>query len=1076
MPEQGCDGDSTEFAITNATKTISSWNWTFGDTQSGANTSSVANPKHLYTTANTYTVKVDGVYSDGTSYSLDTTITINSLPPSFEFFGGIEDTTICPGTKLLLDPYDSRYFTGTVPENVTYLWYPTGDTTRTIEVDSMGCYSVEIFNEEGCSVTDRINVKICGQSQQSTSNWYFGSNAGISFSGGSASVITDGKLDVPEGTSTISDENGNLLFYTDGQVIYDKNGDLMGSITAALDSIKMGGSLSSTQAALIVPEPSCRGCITTYYVFTTRDVNDSTKCLEYSVVDMRLNNGNGLITQKNVTVQCNITERLTSVMNPADSTYWLLTHEYGSNNLILKRITANGVEDASTISIGIPETSEYQGEGQIKFSNDGTKIGLVVPGSGTDHNYVEIYNFGDSTGTITSLVTLDLGLAPPTVYGIEFSPDGTKVYITLKGDGDSTSVLLQYDLTSGDSTIIAASKLVISTSTEVYGALQYAADGKIYMAIEGSSSLGVINDPDGTTLTEIDFEEDGFSLGGKTSGLGLPNFVQSDIEPPTGPGISVDGLCFGDTTSFSSGPICDPLEDTYQWDFGDGTTSTQSAPTHVYAAANTYTVTLRQTNACKDTTMTYQVTINPTPDPNLGTDITKCATSVELDSKVTLANSQYVWMRDGTILDVPSTASKITVDTSGTYIVLVALGECSDSDTITVSLLQPPSYQLQPDTSFCAGGSVQLSAESGGTAYQWSNGETTQQITVNQSGTYSVNVTIPQNGIDCVVSDTINVSVLPVPTVNVGSALSICANNAPVQLAASPTGGSWSGTGVDSTGLFTPSTQIVGTQTLIYSVTAANGCIGSAAKQVTVAVAPVFSLGPDQTYCADSTVTLSAPDTTGARYLWSTGATTVSISPTASGSYAVTMIIGSCRGSDTVAVTILPLPNVSVQDQASLCVADNQTVRLDAGGNYTMHYYWSPTGDTTRAITVTQVGVYTVEVQNTYGCTETHNINVVDLCEAEIYVPDIFTPNGDGQNDDLHIVTKYVLDQDYELRIYNRWGELIFRTTDKNERWDGKYKGRDFPPQSYAWLIQYRSQYFPERGISTVRGAVMVAK
>lgn len=935
-PEQGCNGDSTRFEVLGIA--ASSWNWTFEDPNSPdpqANRSTLAKPAHLYLQPGSYNVRVNGNLTNGQPYSKDTTIRISALPPAFEFFQGKEDTTICKDNPLVLDPYDSRFFQGTPPAEgtVKYLWYPTGDTTRTISVTEKGCYSVEVMNADSCTVTDRINVKICGESDQQASKWYFGSNAGINFEGGQPTAITDGKINTPEGTSSISNRKGDLLFYTDGRTIYDADGNPMTSRDPS-DTTSLNGSPGSTQAALIVPQPSCRGCETIYYVFTTRDVNDSIRCLEYTRVDMRGNGGKGIILDKNnPTGECNVSERLTSIQNPADSSYWVLSHENETSKFILKRLTKSGLEDANSPEIGLPHTTKYQGEGQIKFATSGGKMGVVIPGP--DRNYVEIYNFNDSTGAITPPpITLDLGPAPPSAYGLEFSPDGEKVYVTLRGNDSTESVLYQYDISGTDSTVIASTRIEVARSEKEFGALQYAPDGKIYMAIKDSEYLGVITPSSGDS-TEVDFQLDGFYLAGKLSQLGLPNFVQSIIEPPSGPGISAEDVCFGEAMELSTGPICDPLEDKYEWDFGDGSAKgTKQSESHLYAAPGTYTVTLRQYNACKDTTMTQQVTVNPQPIANLGPDLNVCARNVRLDSKNPYPNSQYLWFKDGRALAVDSTASSIQVDSSGRYVVGVLIGDCYALDTINVTLERPPLYNLGPDQKLCTNDTLQLDALAGGTSYAWNTGQTTQVIDVTQAGNYSVVVMIPR----------------------------------------------------------------------------ANG--------------------------------------------------------------------STCEVTDTVRVDVLPLPNVAVQPQASLCQPNNQAITISAGTANAMNYQyrWLPGNETTRTITVNRIGIYTVEISTSEGCTEAHNVEIIDLCQPQILVPDAFSPNGDGQNDQLEVITNHISDQDYEFRVYDRWGELIFRTTNRNEMWDGTYKGRTFPPQTYAWAVQYRSTYFPERGVETKRGAVLIAK
>jgi hypothetical protein len=123
---------------------------------------------------------------------------------------------------------------------------------------------------------------------------------------------------------------------------------------------------------------------------------------------------------------------------------------------------------------------------------------VVVPGP--PRNLVQIYNFNDSTGSLSGPITVDLGPAPPKAYGVEFSPDGTKMYVSLQkgtGTADTTlSKLWQFDISLADSARIADSKILIdSSATQVYGALQIGSDGRIYLAIKDSPFLGVINDP-----------------------------------------------------------------------------------------------------------------------------------------------------------------------------------------------------------------------------------------------------------------------------------------------------------------------------------------------------------------------------------------------------------------------------------------------------------------------------------------------------------------------------------------------------------------------------------------------------
>jgi gliding motility-associated-like protein len=195
--------------------------------------------------------------------------------------------------------------------------------------------------------------------------------------------------------------------------------------------------------------------------------------------------------------------------------------------------------------------------------------------------------------------------------------------------------------------------------------------------------------------------------------------------------------------------------------------------------------------------------------------------------------------------------------------------------------------------------------------------------------------------------------------------------------------------------------------------------------------------------------------------------------PERSGKYFLTATKGLCRNLDSIVVNLLPIPSVSLRSEIPLCVPSALPVRVDAGGGVGLTYKWSPTGETTRQISVSTVGTYTVLVTNTYGCPITAQANVIDRCDPSILVPDVFTPNGDNLNDNFQVFPAYI--KEYDLKIFNRWGELIFTSKNPEDRWDGKYKGILVKPDSFAWVITYVPEYFPDQGIQRKQGAVTVA-
>ena len=919
VPSPACAEDGTVFKEDDKS-TATAWAWVFGD----AGTGDVRNPLHSYKTAGTYTVTLTRTFANGTQTVETQQITIGEVPPPFQEWKS--DTTICPNTSLVLDPYPNG-----APAGAKYIWYPKGDTTQTLEVDSSGCYSVEVIMPNGCKLQDRVNVKICMEpANQEGAKWFFGGNAGLDFSNSPPSPITDGKVNTPEGTSSIANSKGVLLFYSDGTTIWDKDGAVMPCLDPA-NCKPLLGSKNSTQSVLIVPQPTCKGCEYLFNVFTTSDINGE-KLLTVSVVDMRKNGGKGAIVDQNTTLQQPTTERIAAVQNKRDSTYWVISHDYGTNKFRIFHATTGGLTEKSSPELGMAHDSLNKGEGYMKFSSpDSTggerQLAVIIPGPPT--NYVELFKFNDSTGVLTYNKTINLGPAPPTAYGIEFSPSGEKMYVSFQGSGSSKSYLKQFDLTFSDSLLVESAIIIDSSATQKYGALQIAPDGKIYMAIEGSEYLATIGKPERNSVSAIEYKKEGVNLGGKKSQLGLPSMVQDFTQEASGPGFSADGFCTNEPTNFEAGPICDPLKDNmYIWDFGDksGGSSKEPKISHTYTQPGSYIVSLSQSNACtsivtKDTIVIYETP----PQINLGPDKDTCGAYVPLDMGV---NAEiYEWYSRGRIIGRSRT---IRITTTGRYLAVAYNGpdaDCFSIDTIEVTLRKPPAFSIGPDTTMCRDSSILITAP--GLTWReflWNTGETTRDITVRQPGTYFVQV---KNGNDCYNYDTLQVRELPSPV------------------------------------------------------------LGLAAEYY-------------------------------------------------------------------------------------ICVPDGGSTILDARGIGVIKYEWPHSGEATQTVTVNKEGTYTVLATNQEGCVAKQSTNVLDQCEPRFFVPDAFTPDGDGKNENLEVFGAYYTN--YSIRIYNRWGEVIYATNTIEGRWDGTYKGVKVQPGVYPYVVSYEAQYFPERNPVVLRGSVMLIR
>ncbi len=352
-------------------------------------------------------------------------------------------------------------------------------------------------------------------SAQQADNWYFGVHAGLNFTDTVPIVLTDGSIYTPEGCSSISDSAGSLLFYTDGITVWNKLHAVMPNGNGLF-----GGS-SCTQAALVAAQP---GSNTLYYVFTLDEIGGPLG-FRYSIVDMSLSNGLGDVTEKNILLQEAVTEKLTAVSSVDGSETWIVVHGWGTNAFFAYKLTASGINNTPVVSNAgiIHTTAQIQNTyGQMKFSGCGGRLAVAAGYLDT----VEVFDFGVAGGFVSNPVTIPVYAH---VYGVEFSPDNSKLYVTCY---DPEGTLLQFDLLQANQTSIINSKVTLNSTEDLY-ALQLAPDGKIYVVKSYGAMLGVINYPD-VAGSGCDFVLNGINLDpdylGASAALGLPNFVQSDFD------------------------------------------------------------------------------------------------------------------------------------------------------------------------------------------------------------------------------------------------------------------------------------------------------------------------------------------------------------------------------------------------------------------------------------------------------------------------------------------------------------------------------------------------------------------
>lgn len=463
--------------------------------------------------------------------------------------------------------------------------------------------------------------------------WHFGQYAGINFNSLTPQSLIGAAFDTFEGCSTISAENGRLVFYTDGEDAYNR------SHRKISGSRHLLGSNFSTQSALIVPNPSNP---TSYFLFTTDDYETvdtilwTGEGLNYYSVNMA--GPGGIRNQKNHLITYDpgnkfekglkCSQKLTAIKNPCKEIYWLITHF--KDSFYAFKIDENGVDETPVISKIGPEIflGAYTGnaKGQIKMSPDGTKLAMAnfmnsIDLSGHSPGSLYLFDFDIDTGMLSNeqkLMDDDFVFA----YGVEFSPDSKKVYATVSsfkngnvppsGHSNNGSVLVQVDLENN------LSYQRIYDSPVDPTALQLAIDGKIYHAHQRRRELGVINNPKEVGAA-CNYVEDGLPIS-RSSQKGLPSFVQSFFQVR----IEYEEACEGFETKLSTNYLPEP--DNIRWDFGDGSPPLDTVdknPEHIYSHAGTYIVSATITKGTDVETYTKEVMVTELPNAVPAT-LTQC--------------------------------------------------------------------------------------------------------------------------------------------------------------------------------------------------------------------------------------------------------------------------------------------------------------------------------------------------------------------------------------------------------------------------------------------------------------------
>jgi gliding motility-associated-like protein len=450
-------------------------------------------------------------------------------------------------------------------------------------------------------------------------------------------------------------------------------------------------------------------------------------------------------------------------------------------------------------------------------------------------------------------------------------------------------------------------------------------------------------------------------------------------------------------------------------------------------------------NQCAVVRDSINVTVEIAPALNFGNDTTAC-TNIPLILNPNIPFATYIWQDN-------STNSTFAVSQAGNYWVTVSSGTCIVSDTILVGVISPPNVQLSNDTTVCSNLTTELIPIYGGgnATILWNNNSFDSTLIVNNSGIYWIEV---EN--QCaVVRDSINVTVEIPPAFDLGNDTTICENST---LILNPN--IQNATYVWQNNSSQPTFSV--NQAGVYWVDVSTGnCLVRDSINILTQNAPIVNLGNDITLCNGTSTVLNA-FYTGANYSWQDNSNSPTLMIDQPGTYWVDVsnICGTLR--DTFILTIQNPPQINFSNDTTFCLDESISLSAFSQG---ANYLWQD-NSTNSSLIVNQAGLYSVVV--TVGvCQVEHDFLInVKMCNSEIEMPTIFTPNGDGINDYFTPVS-YSKIKNYTILIVNRWGNVIYNNSNLLSGWDGTSNGKECSEGVYFWKVNYEdfnSSKFTEHG------------
>ncbi|MBL4669573.1 MAG: gliding motility-associated C-terminal domain-containing protein, partial [Flavobacteriales bacterium] len=552
--------------------------------------------------------------------------------------------------------------------------------------------------------------------------------------------------------------------------------------------------------------------------------------------------------------------------------------------------------------------------------------------------------------------------------------------------------------------------------------------------------------------------------------------------------------------------------DTYLWDFGAGDTTSQIFnPIKTYNTPGVYNVSLLITDSiCNTIDTAFQtITIEPSISLNGGNTVTICEDTLTLFINSTGGPSSFVWSSNNQFTDTLNTnpidsTLFITLSDTNTFYVMASNSLCSEIDSFIVNYA---GYEIQTANNIiCEGDQMTLNLTNLSNtrlSYNWTptntiiSGANTINPIVNPIITTTYYVTT-QNSFGCIVNDSTTITVVPEVSISGGTTFTTCDTaTLTIITTGNPVTIIWSSNNqfTDTLALNTNYLLAAPTDTSWYYVFATNGpCNATDSFLVNY---PGFSIQTvNGAICSgnNDTLGITTQSLQNLTYNWTPTANIVSgsntanpiVNPTITTTYYVTVQNNfGCIINDTVIVNVsgFNASNITIwADKDSLYAGES--TQLHVAPNIGFTYQWIPPFNLNNATipnptttpTPPSVTTYTVLLtENSSGCEFLKKITIyafeVNCGEPDVFLPNAFTPNGDNENDMLFVRGKIV--EKMILKIYDRWGELVFETDKQSNGWDGTYKGNLVDPGVFVYYLEVTcvdgQEYFKKGNITVIR-------